>query len=103
MAKNVMQDVIPKEQRSIRNIPIPGNAKRPRAPRVSDEEPEETPPPRRTHKIPPPRSPKSNKKLWFLGLTIFVLFVIGGIMTVFGKTTIVITPKTAQAAISQTV
>lgn len=98
-----MQDVIPKEKRSIRNIPIPGSAKKPRVPKVSDEEPEETPSPRRTHKIPPPRSPKSNKKLWFLGLTIFVLFVIGGIMTVFGKTTIVITPKTAQAAISQTV
>lgn len=103
MAKNVMQDVIPKEKRSIRNIPIPGSTKRPRiAAKPKDEEPMEEAP-RRTHKIPPPRSPKSNKKLWFFGLTIFILFVIGGIMTVFGKTTIVITPKTAQAAISQTV
>ena len=97
-----MQDVIPKEKRSIRNIPIPGSGKRVRATKPKDEEPMEEAP-RRSNKIPPPRSPKSNKRLWFFGLTIFLLFVIGGIMTVFGKTTIIITPKTAQAAINQTV
>ncbi|PIR38374.1 MAG: hypothetical protein COV34_02080 [Candidatus Zambryskibacteria bacterium CG10_big_fil_rev_8_21_14_0_10_42_12] len=93
-----MQDVIPKDKRSIRNIPIPGS-KRPKISKPHDDEPDEPVTVSRSRKIPPPRQTKS-KKVFVLGFILILILAIGGIMTVFGKTTLVITPKKAEASVN---
>lgn len=93
MPRNVMQDVIPSDRRSIRNVVLPH--KKPRAMKRDSGDEYEPPRPKRTV-----RSGGSGRRPVLVGFAIVcVLLLIGGLLTVFGKATLTITPKIIEADI----
>lgn len=88
-----MQDIKPK--RSIRNITLPGNRRT--STRSTSREESGTLPKKQSM---PNR--KGNKKFFIGGGIILLLLAIFALMTIFGSTTVTVTPKTANATINTT-
>ena len=100
MAKNLLQDIVPPDRRSIRNIPVP-NRKKAKFDDVNNREPETRWEDESLPKIYPyedgPKneiaSKYSRKGIW-LGAVLAVLIVVFAIASIFAQATIIIEPVT---------
>ncbi|MEO8637607.1 MAG: hypothetical protein ABI430_01760 [Candidatus Taylorbacteria bacterium] len=114
MAKNILQDVLPPEKRSIRDIPLPSDRRK----RISDiplevdlprrspynQEQYEPPSPhtfeekRVSEFVEPPRRRHSRLFLW-LSILVALLILGFSFFTVFGSATVEVTPKKVEASL----
>lgn len=91
-----MQDVLPPNERSIRNVPIAPGRRRFSTVPPEPEAPQQPPPPRDSwQNEPPPERPR--RSLWLWGIAVAVVCVLLGILasTFFEGASIAVTPKTA--------
>jgi len=107
MDGKIVQDVVPPQRRSIRNIPLPSNKKisQTQTPVDNGENNIPTPP------TPPPAPPKGpipprkrglgNKFVWG-GIIVAVLLVIFGVLSFFDSASITVTPRSENVNVNQT-
>jgi len=99
-----MRDMVPRDDRSIRNIPVPAthhkraeqvyeDEQRPPAPRQQDE-----------YRQPPRPKRKGGRRLLILGIIIVIICAIGGLLlsTLFAGATITVYPREAQVTVPAT-
>ena len=99
MPKNILQDVIPPERRSIRSIPVPRRAPRSIRPDIpiSDEptvsEPPKPPEIETYDQYKSRNDHKPSKKIIWISIGVAVIIVIFAILSLFESATVKITPK----------
>jgi len=111
MQRDIVQDVVPPERKSIRDIPLPNNkpvsmmgGNGSNDPRGPVEPPHNNISFRRGGGYLPRRSSGGKNKWWFIvGAIILVAFITFGILSFFGATIITVTPKQETTAVSTTI
>lgn len=100
-----MRDMVPRDDRSIRNIPVPP-AHHKRAPAYADDY-VPPPPPQGDYRQPQPptRAPRrGGRRLLWIGIVIIVVCAIGGLLlsTLFAGATVTVYPREAQVTVPPT-
>lgn len=93
-----MRDMVPREDRSIRNIPVPTAHQR-RVPAQVDDAYAPPPPPSEYRQTEPPRrSRRGGRRLIWLGVIIVIVCAVGGLLlsTLFAGATITVYPREVQ-------
>ncbi len=99
-----MQDVVPPNDRSIRNIPLPAHRKRHQ---TEGPVPSSTPPRR---KVPPPQEPRtyeevsggqSSRIMWFLAVALVGVLIAVGAAMLFEGATVTVMPRKAEVSIPE--
>ncbi len=94
MPKNILHDVMTREHRSIRQVPLP-NAKQ-RMPKEEKVEEEEVLSYEREEEVVIEDEPRGGNRWWLWGLAcLFLAFLGFAVMSAFSASTITVTPKTA--------
>ncbi|MBP9711201.1 MAG: hypothetical protein KBD50_03010 [Candidatus Pacebacteria bacterium] len=94
-----MRDMVPRDDRSIRNIPVPATHHK-RAPQSYEDE-QQSPAPRGEYRQPPRPRGKGKRRLLILGVAIVIICAVGGLLlsTLFAGATITVYPREAQVAV----